>query len=308
MVSGWETGRGTSKRERGEEPGEGSRHASERDRATEPWSRIDRPAENYPLAGDFAVCERPITYDRVVSGVLSRGGPTRIPPVPHARRGTHSLASVHRRRDPRTSSTSPSTRSACTRACIWGCASGSHRSTERSEVRRPFRTCIRNRVAFCISVLIQRVVPPVPGARIVAPVISTSCTVWCTRIFRSDVSSRSRTIDGTRRGCCWVTSSVWWEFLTVSGVVFSDWVLTWLSSSTCVCDRSVPLYIPLLPDMALYYSCLYCRATVYSGATYYSTLILFDIVYLTTPYNPLATFLPIPATYYSFCSKNCSFI
>lgn len=33
----------------------------------------------------------------------------------------------------------------------------------RSEVRRPFRTCIRNRVAFCISVLIQWVVPPVPG-------------------------------------------------------------------------------------------------------------------------------------------------
>lgn len=53
-------------------------------------------------------------------------------------------------------------------------------------------------------------------------------------------------------------------------------LLTCLSSSTCVCDRSVPLYIPLLSDMALHYSCLYCRAAVYSDTTYYSTLILFD--------------------------------
>lgn len=84
---GEETGRGPAReREGNRERGAGTR-ARERDRATEPWPRIDRPAENYPLAGDFAVCERPITYERVVSGVLSRGarGPTRIPPVSHAR-------------------------------------------------------------------------------------------------------------------------------------------------------------------------------------------------------------------------------
>lgn len=52
--------------------GEGSEHARERERETEPWPRIDRPAENYPLAGDFAVCERPITYESSQWGALSR--------------------------------------------------------------------------------------------------------------------------------------------------------------------------------------------------------------------------------------------
>lgn len=59
-------------REKEEGTGEGSEHASERDRETEPWLCIDRPAENYPLAGDFAVCERPITYESSQWGALSR--------------------------------------------------------------------------------------------------------------------------------------------------------------------------------------------------------------------------------------------
>lgn len=71
--NGIETRRGeeTSERKR-RETGEGSEHASERDREAEPWPRIDRAAENYPLAGDFAVCERPITYESSQWGALSR--------------------------------------------------------------------------------------------------------------------------------------------------------------------------------------------------------------------------------------------
>lgn len=77
----------------------GTERASERERERETArSRavacIDRPAENYPLAGAFAVCERPITYESSQWGALSRCSWVHAdpPPVPsYARRGTHPL-------------------------------------------------------------------------------------------------------------------------------------------------------------------------------------------------------------------------
>lgn len=205
--NGIETRRGeeTSERKRREL----ERGASTRARETEKPSRgrgIDRPAENYPLAGDFAVCERPITYESSQWGALSRCS------WAHADTSwslTHVGARIRSRsfivRPDPTSSTSPST-SACVRVCIWG---GVH--PIRSEVRHVLCICIAKptvnqcyRVAFCGVIASAGRSSRSRREDCGRACNSVSCAVWRIRVFRSDVSSRSRTMDGTRRGCCWI--------------------------------------------------------------------------------------------------------
>lgn len=222
----WEKEEGTA---------EESEHASKRDRETEP--RIDRPAENYPLAGDFAVCERPITYESSQWGALSRcaRGPTRIPPVPHARRG-HAATRVsfivdviHRRRPRRRSH-----RCALGRAAFGGVRFARRRS-ERSEVRHVLVvTCIlhrepvihRYRVVFCYR---SRSFRSRHENRRIGN--SVSCALWRTtgpperRVvpFADYGWHETRSLLGIASS---VTSTI------RDGVVVSSWsLLTWLSSS-----------------------------------------------------------------------------
>lgn len=84
--------------------------------------------------------------------------------------------------------------------------------TERSEVRHVLVAdciCPADPLSTATAVHFaalsrQRVIPPIPGTRIVVLAIRYRVQRDAHGSSRSDVPSRSRTMDGTRRDCRWV--------------------------------------------------------------------------------------------------------